>query len=1074
MENRIQKASRDINNVAGNQNIFNFNNAVFKVDEKLNNAITLEKIPYVNYWEVLKNSIISKKIITRNYITKEINTALEKFKSILIYGEPGIGKTTLITNIEFKNKVIYISLKDRTLEDVFLYVINSYEIPFDSQHDMFFTLEGFMKSSNHIFIFDDCESNKEIVKKLNLLEKFDNKFVFLSRDMHILKGNNIFKYRISEMSKEEVKAFIELHIKELNNDTINELYLKSKGNPLYLYYYVNYRIHPLPSGLENYQEALWESLDIQQREILTCISITNFPIRREVLKSSVSEITSISSTLMEFQLKISSIEYLLSSHKNKYSVFHPLFKEYIVDYLESNGLRHEYERIVGKNAISNDNIIEGTLLLLDKDIDAIIEYLLHVGIQLYNYSNIPLSIKVLEQALESYRCYDEYKEYYAHSNYHISQIYREINEKYLGDRCIEEAIKVYKELDNEIGYVVSLLFKAVFLAEDGKKAESENLLEEINRFKFEDENIKGCIYMNLSKINLTFNQYEIAALNAKLAYESFIKIDNIDGATKSLLNYSAALANIDKEDLATVYLENILENRSLRINKNMRASIMNNLTSCYRKNKQYDKAIEYCNKSIKISKELNQPYKVVMNMLNLGNVYRDLKQFDMCKSIYLEAIAIADKNGITREIGRGNELIASTYYLENQFDKCIEFAEKAIKSSSLANDDFRVAEAYIEMSRAYLKLELIHPYINCLEEAIKYYKKENFFNECLENTFKLVKYYSENSNSNKIDEHLKVISTLLMNNNENINYHNLYYDLMNNLEISTKREIIDVYYSIIIGYINSDMSVNLHNLFIEFMSVCVLKDNDNVKYMVKNIINKLILKGKQSNRAYTILAFVIEQSGELIDLSDLEDIIDELVDVHDDVFIRKVGTNAYILTDYWNEQVYLQYMCDTNKLINLKIALALYLLLKFNKNHIIKYTEDIRCKYLDFNIMDYETTYKVLVEQRDFLDKINFEEMPVSITRGTTSDVTTFILLGKEYEVRSSHSEYKHNKVFIYIIMMIFINVLARLNNIEIKKADALYSKRAREFIESLIWVNLKQPDSKWVIEGLFDKNIKD
>lgn len=1063
MEKVDQYANRDINNVQGNQYIIN--NPTFKLaGEDRTGKFILEKISSVNYWEELKCVLDSKKLISRKSILDDLKKILNKSTSLLLYGEPGIGKTTLVREILLGIKIVYISLRDRCIDEVFIYLIESYGLPFNKE-DMFFTLEGLLRSSNYLFVFDDCESNKEIAQKLERLGKFKNKFLYLSRNKSVFLGVSIIRYELKELTKDEVKEFVELYMKGLEKDLIDELFIKSKGNPLYLYYYVNYKINPLPIGLESYQEALWENLNSKQKEILSCVSITNSPIKRDVLKESVDKITSTNSTLMEFQHEISIIEYLLENHNGVYHIFHPLFKEYILKYVNNYCIKNEYETIVGESAIKKNDIIEGTLLLLDKENEIINQYLLEVGIYLYRFSKILLSLRVLEKALKVYKKDETYKEYYAHTNYHISQIYRDINNKELGDLCINEAIEVYKELNDDQGYFLCIVFKATFLADDGKKVETEKLLKEINEFDSDDEELKGYLYVNMSKINLSFNQYENAAKNAKIAYESFMKVNNKNGAIKSLLNYSGALANIDQEHLATEYLEKILDNDKIKINKAIKSAVMNNLTLCYRKNKQYEKAIEVCNKSIKISEELGQPSKVAMNILNLGNVYRDLKEWNKCESLYLKGVKIAENQGVVREIGRGNELLASSSYMQGKFLDCINYSEKAIVSSKLVNDDFRVAEAYIEMSRGYLALNQVIPYINCIEEAVKYYIKENFIDEAVEYLLKLIKYYSKNYNEIKIKEHLNKI-TELINYNVDIDYSSLYYNLDEISEDVNSNEIINMYHHIIISYLNTKMKANLLQMLIDFTSICKINNNNHTKRLFIDIINHLIVKGKKIKRAMNILAFTIEQSGELLDITDIGDIIQKLQESSNDIYVRTAGGGVYIFTDYWNSGVYVQYTCEPNQLINIKVLLAVYLIMKFNNECIMENVDDIKCKFIDFSIFDFNSLKDALGES-DFIIESDFAEIPVKFTSGVTSDVTTFIILGNEYEIKANHGMNKHNKVFIYVIMNIFLQLVQRINDISIEKADMLYAKKGREFVEYLTWVKSENVDSKWIIEPL-------
>ncbi|MGL5329694.1 MAG: hypothetical protein ACRDD7_10520, partial [Peptostreptococcaceae bacterium] len=93
--------------------------------------------------------------------------------------------------------------------------------------------------------------------------------------------------------------------------------------------------------------------------------------------------------------------------------------------------------------------------------------------------------------------------------------------------------------------------------------------------------------------------------------------------------------------------------------------------------------------------------------------------------------------------------------------------------------------------------------------------------------------------------------------------------------------------------------------------------------------------------------------------------------------------------------------------------------------------------------------------------------LPFNISSGISNDISTFILLDDKYEVESDHSKNEGNKIFIGLLMLVFIHSISRISNLPIEKSDELYSKNAREFVEYLTWIKPELEDSKWLIEKL-------
>lgn len=58
-------------------------------------------------------------------------------ESLLVHGEPGIGKTTLMGELSLSNKIIYISLRNRSIKEVLEYLTECYRLQFNKDEDIF-------------------------------------------------------------------------------------------------------------------------------------------------------------------------------------------------------------------------------------------------------------------------------------------------------------------------------------------------------------------------------------------------------------------------------------------------------------------------------------------------------------------------------------------------------------------------------------------------------------------------------------------------------------------------------------------------------------------------------------------------------------------------------------------------------------------------------------------------------------------------------------------------------------------------------------------------------------------------
>jgi phosphoribosylformimino-5-aminoimidazole carboxamide ribotide isomerase len=180
---------------------------------------------------------------------KELQAEIEANKKVLVEGEYGLGKTTLLVNtmvfIKPKYKILWYSFKQDSLPEVFL---------------TYLALEASLVNS--------IKEYKDLNKKLNLLiKKLPKDLVLFLDDLHLIKDYNLKKiittltndldlpmvmttsqaldYSLSinkkivldRLSKEETIEFLrQLRVDE-KDEVLEEIYRKIGGEPLLLFYF---------------------------------------------------------------------------------------------------------------------------------------------------------------------------------------------------------------------------------------------------------------------------------------------------------------------------------------------------------------------------------------------------------------------------------------------------------------------------------------------------------------------------------------------------------------------------------------------------------------------------------------------------------------------------------------------------------------------------------------------------------------------------------------------------------------------------------------------------------------------
>jgi len=230
-----------------------------KKQENLNNIYS------TSYIDILREDLSNKKLVVRALEIETIEGLYDELSQFIIHGVPGIGKTVLINQFtEQHSNAVYISAKNKSPLSIFSYLTNKIRrlnnedlLECENLEYSQNALRAELQKTEHLFIVDDCEKDFETAKYLIGLDKYKSKFIFITREIEIFKPCNIHSYPLSPFSEDETKIFLAANNITLDIIEFNNLYLSSKGNPLYLYYFSKYQVNSLPKDIQSYQDSIW-------------------------------------------------------------------------------------------------------------------------------------------------------------------------------------------------------------------------------------------------------------------------------------------------------------------------------------------------------------------------------------------------------------------------------------------------------------------------------------------------------------------------------------------------------------------------------------------------------------------------------------------------------------------------------------------------------------------------------------------------------------------------------------------------------------------------------------------------
>ncbi len=139
----------------------------------------------------------------------------------------------------------------------------------------------------------------------------------------------------------------------------------------------------------------------------------------------------------------------------------------------------------------------------------------------------------------------------------------------------------------------------------------------------------------------------------------------LEQGLQSLENAFEELKPIDEE----------MEHRLLR----RKSGLLTNLGNVYYHTSAYQQAIDIYLKALRITENINEPYRKAIILSSIGSSYNELKKFDLCLSYQKESYEQAVQSGDSSIIANTLSNIGTTYFLTRDIPMAKRYTLKAIK-----------------------------------------------------------------------------------------------------------------------------------------------------------------------------------------------------------------------------------------------------------------------------------------------------------------------------------------------------------------------------------------------------------
>lgn len=226
-------------------------------------------------------------------------------------------------------------------------------------------------------------------------------------------------------------------------------------------------------------------------------------------------------------------------------------------------------------------------------------------------------------------------------------------------------------------------------------------------------------YSNIGLIYWKYSDYKTALEYFLKAY-SFYDSEHPDKALFSnvVLNIGNVYHSLQYYDKALEYFNETVELSKDLPNKRFLSRAYNNIGALYSNQKINEKALTYFEKSLAIKEKLNDIHGIAYTLTNIGIIYADYKDEKKAVDALSRALEIREQTGDKRGVAFTCQSFANLYISLKNYDKAEEYLKRVleilpeIKSKRLQSDIYKTfSELYFEQKK--------------FEEAYKHHKRYN-------------------------------------------------------------------------------------------------------------------------------------------------------------------------------------------------------------------------------------------------------------------------------------------------------------------------------------------------------------
>ncbi|MEM9101268.1 MAG: tetratricopeptide repeat-containing diguanylate cyclase [Pseudomonadota bacterium] len=229
---------------------------------------------------------------------------------------------------------------------------------------------------------------------------------------------------------------------------------------------------------------------------------------------------------------------------------------------------------------------------------------------------------------------------------------------------------------------------------------------------------------------------------------------------KSLLFLGSASSKMGKleDSLALFYRGHKLLKED---DQHIKSSIYNSIANTYTLLEDFNKAIEYYQKSLEIGPDDETHPDVYITLINIGRLYLGMDDHRSAKPYLEKALAGAEKRDDIESQASANLTLGTIYIKENLFDKAIEYLDAAVNFYESLEHSVLLARSKIRRSIVEIKTNRdVQGAMNTIKQSLPIILKNNMLVVAIEAHEELVAGFENLKDLPKVVYYLKALDKL--------------------------------------------------------------------------------------------------------------------------------------------------------------------------------------------------------------------------------------------------------------------------------------------------------------------------